>query len=56
MPLERRHIILSAEEVLQAINAYRRMMPEFLPRGPILGFRLAEPEASGEAPALTVSV
>ena len=48
--------ILSAEEVLQAVNAYRRMMPEFLPRGPILGFRLDEPEAPGGTPALTVSV
>lgn len=56
MPLERRHIILSAEEVLQAIASYRRTTPEFLPRGAILGFRLDEPEAPGGAPALTVSV
>jgi len=56
MPTERRQIILSTDEVLQAIQAYRRMAPEFLPRGSILGFRLDGPEAPGGAPALTVSV
>ena len=56
MPMERRQIILSTDETLQAIQAYRRAAPEFLPRGRILGFRLDEPEAPGGPPALTVSI
>ncbi len=56
MPSERRQIILSAEETVHAVEAYRRVRPELLPRGPILGFRLDAPEAAGGAPALLVRV
>ena len=55
MPVERRHILLSTEETLHAIQSYARMRPQFLPHGQVLGFRLDEgDEESGIG--LTVSV
>lgn len=55
MPIELRTIMLSAEEVSQAIDSYARMAAHFLPRGHVLGFRL-EPSEDGLEVGLMVSV
>jgi hypothetical protein len=55
MPSERRQIILSKNEVLQAIQAYRRTRTNFLPHGEVAGFTL-KPAAGDSGVRLTVDV
>ena len=55
MPIERRQIILSEKELLQAIRAYSRMRTDFLPHGEVIGFTL-EPTARDGGVHLTVDV
>ncbi len=54
MPIERREIILSHEELLQAVQAYAKMTSTFLPRGQIIEACIG-PGADGGA-ELTVVV
>ena len=47
MPRETRQIALSDDELLHAIQSYRRMQPNFLPHGPILRTSFARTEELG---------
>ena len=55
MPVERRQIILSEVEVLQAIESYRRTHAEFLPHGEVAGLTL-KPTPGNSGVHLTVNV
>jgi hypothetical protein len=46
MPIERRQIMLSEPELLQAIQSYRRVHPDFLPHGELKELGL-KPSADG---------
>jgi hypothetical protein len=54
MPIERRQIMLSEPELLQAIQSYRRMHPDFLPHGELKELGL-KPSADGGV-QLTIDV
>ena len=42
MPVERREIIFSTNEVLQAVNSYNRMKPDLLPQGTVQDVQIVE--------------
>jgi hypothetical protein len=54
MPIERRQIMLSEPELLQAIQSYRRMHPDFPPHGELKELGL-KPSADGGV-QLTIDV
>jgi hypothetical protein len=55
MPIERRQIIFSEGEVLQAIESYRRTHTDFLPHGEVTGITL-KPATGHVGVHLTISV
>lgn len=54
MPRETRQIALSDDELLQAVQSYRRMQPNFLPQGPVLRTSFAHTEELGTHLTVTV--
>ena len=58
MPIEKRQILLSSEELVHAIEAYRNVNPTFLPQGDLLKAEVG-PGTEAHAPAdveVTVSI
>jgi hypothetical protein len=57
MPIEKRQILLSEDEVIHAIVAYRNVTPAFLPRGDILKLSVSPTTHDGPGGAeVTVTI
>jgi hypothetical protein len=56
MPLEKRQLVLSDEELLHALSAYRNMSAAFLPQGEILRVSVAAEPGSGPGDGAVVIV